>query len=71
LVLNTLTSVAAVVARLDEGAALPGWIVFDHLSEPGGEPGCGDAIAAAVRGLVELQGDPGRSAVERHGGGRG
>ena len=41
--LDHVDSVSAVVARLDEGGTIPGWIVFDHLSELGGRPGCGDA----------------------------
>ena len=43
------------MARLDEGGAIPGWIVFDHLSEPGGSL-LAATHAAAARGLVELQG---------------
>ena len=53
--LEHVDSVAAVVARLDEGSAIPGWIVFDHLSEPGGSL-VAATHAAAARGLVELQG---------------
>src|SRR6185369_3548647 len=53
--LEQVESVQALVARLDEGAAIPGWIVFDHLSEPGGSL-VAAAHAAAARGLVELQG---------------
>ena len=34
--LDHVDSVAAVVARLDEGASAPAHIVFDHLSEPDG-----------------------------------
>src|SRR5947207_1030322 len=53
--LDHVASVSAVVARLDEGAAVPGWIVFDHLSEVDGSL-VAAAHAAAARGLVELQG---------------
>ncbi|HEY4973983.1 MAG TPA: acyltransferase domain-containing protein, partial [Steroidobacteraceae bacterium] len=55
--LDHVESVAALVARLDEGAGagVPSQIVFDHLAAP-----CGSLVAAAHaaagRGLVELQG---------------
>ena len=41
--LDHVDSVAALVARLDEGAGVPSQIVFDHLSEPEREPCCGGA----------------------------
>ena len=32
--LDRVESVAALVARLDQGEAVPGRVVFDHLAEP-------------------------------------
>ncbi|KJC42519.1 hypothetical protein UB31_24310, partial [Bradyrhizobium sp. LTSP849] len=56
--LDHAESVAAVVARLDAGSAIPSQLVFDHLSDPA-EP-AGPVLAAthatAERGLAELQG---------------
>src|SRR6185295_17376080 len=50
-------SVAALVARLDEGAAIPSQIVFDHVAEPdAGGSLVAAAHATAGRALVELQG---------------
>ncbi|WP_452101163.1 polyketide synthase dehydratase domain-containing protein [Bradyrhizobium monzae] len=55
--LDHVDSIAAVVARLDEGGAIPTQLVFDHLSDPA-EP-IGGVLAAthatAARGLAELQ----------------
>ncbi|WP_280712234.1 beta-ketoacyl synthase N-terminal-like domain-containing protein, partial [Bradyrhizobium sp. BR13661] len=55
--LDHAADVAAVVARIDEGGAIPSTIVFDHLSDPA-EP-IGNLLAAthatAERGLAELQ----------------
>ena len=53
--LDHVDSVAAVVARLEEGASVPARIVFDHLSEPGGSI-LAATHADAERALVELQG---------------
>jgi len=53
--LDHVDSVAAVVARLDEGAGIPARIVFDHLSEPD-ESILAATHADAERALVELQG---------------
>ncbi|WP_426410337.1 SDR family NAD(P)-dependent oxidoreductase [Bradyrhizobium ganzhouense] len=53
--LDHVDSIAAVIARLDEGGAIPAGIVFDHLTEA---DGCVLAAthATAARGLAELQG---------------
>src|SRR5581483_4513832 len=52
--LDHVESIAALVARLDEGAAIPSRIVFDHLAEAeAGESLVAAAHAAAVRGLVD------------------
>jgi len=53
--LDHADSVAAVVARLDEGGAIPSQLVFDHLSEPAGHV-LAATHATAERGLAELQG---------------
>ncbi|HEY2418502.1 MAG TPA: KR domain-containing protein, partial [Steroidobacteraceae bacterium] len=53
--LEQVASVSALVGRLDDGAAIPGWIVFDHVSEAAGSL-VAATHAAAARGLVELQG---------------
>ena len=53
--LDRVDSVAALVARLDEGGSVPGQIVFDHLAEPEGSV-LSATHAAAERGLSELQG---------------
>src|SRR5262249_3683855 len=53
--LEHVDSVAAVVARLDEGASVPARIVFDHLAEPDGSI-LAATHADAERALVELQG---------------
>ncbi|MDN3279557.1 polyketide synthase dehydratase domain-containing protein, partial [Frankia sp. RB7] len=52
--LDHAESVAAVVARLDEGGTIPSQIVFDHLSEPAGSV-LAATHATAERGLGELQ----------------
>ncbi|WP_280706433.1 type I polyketide synthase [Bradyrhizobium sp. BR13661] len=52
--LDHVDSIAAVVARLDEGGDLPATIVFDHLSEPAGGV-LAATHATAERGLAELQ----------------
>ena len=55
--LDWVESVAAVVARLEEGGARPARVVFDHLAEPASS--AGDFLAAthagAERALSELQ----------------
>ena len=55
--LDWVESVAALVARLEEGGALPARVVFDHLAEPASSDG--DFLAAthagAERALSELQ----------------
>ena len=53
--LDHVDSVAALVARLDEGGSIPARIVFDHLAEPDGSI-LSATHADAERGLVELQG---------------
>ena len=53
--LDHVDSVAAVVARLDAGGAIPARIVFDHLYEAGGSM-LAATHADAERALVELQG---------------
>ena len=53
--LDHVDSVAALVARLEEGASVPARIVFDHLAEPGGSI-LAATHADAERALVELQG---------------
>ena len=51
-----MESVAALVARLDQGEAVPGHVVFDHLAEPaGGEAVLAATHAGAERALSELQ----------------
>ena len=56
--LEHVDGMAALVARLDGGGALPGRIVFDHLAGPAETAGALLAAthAAAERGLAELQG---------------
>ena len=63
--LEHLDSVAALVARLDDGGIIPAHIVFDHLSEPDGSI-VAAAHADAGTSTDRAAGDPGRSAVERH-----
>ena len=53
--LDHVDSVAAAVARLDEGGTIPSQIVFDHLSDPAGSV-LAATHATAERGLAELQG---------------
>ena len=65
--LDHVESVSALVARLDEGGAIPSQLVFDHLSEPAGRV-LAATHATAERGLAELQGILGRGAAERDAG---
>ena len=55
--LDHADSIATVVAQLDAGGAIPGQLVFDHLSDP--VDAIGSVLAAthatAERGLAELQ----------------
>ena len=55
--LDRVASVAALVARLDQGLAVPGHVVFDHLADPASSDGAFLAAthADAERGLNELQ----------------
>ena len=55
--LDWVDSVAAVVARLEEGGALPARVVFDHVAEPASSAGAFLAATHAVaeRALSELQ----------------
>ncbi|MCK1410032.1 polyketide synthase dehydratase domain-containing protein, partial [Bradyrhizobium sp. 76] len=53
--LDHVDSVAAALALLDEGGAIPSQLVFDHLSEPAGSV-LAATHATAERGLAELQG---------------
>ena len=62
--LDHADSVAALVARLDEGAGVPSQIVFDHVAEPDGSL-VAAAHAAADAWSCGAAGDPGRSPVER------
>ena len=55
--LDWVESVAALVARLEEGGVLPARVVFDHLAEPASSGGdfLAATHAAAERALSELQ----------------
>ena len=55
--LDRVDSVAALVARLEEGGAVPGRVVFDHVAEPASSDGAFLAATHAVaeRALSELQ----------------
>ena len=55
--LDRVESVAALVDRLDQGVAVPGRVVFDHLAEPASSDGAFLAAthAGAERALSELQ----------------
>ena len=70
--LDRVDSIAALIARLDEGGTVPARVVFDHVAVAGSRARARFSpprMLDAERGLSELQGILGEDPPERDGGG--